>query len=197
MSRRRLLFVASLAACGWLAVHVAAPLFAQPKSDAGAAGQDSAVSDLDARYAQAYLRLVEATLAKYQEVNRRRPNTIRSGVISALQQNVRDARDRVKLAEGDEKSDADIFVASAEADLKAAEESLRKASAANQQRPGVVGPEEVTRLKADIELAKIRVEKARHLASESPLSNVQFELEQLREDVQELRLIVALLRDRN
>ena len=43
----------------------------------------------------------------------------------------------------------------------------------------------------------MRIDKAKHLASESPLSNVRFELEQLREEVQELRLLVALLRFRN
>ena len=48
-----------------------------------------------------------------------------------------------------------------------------------------------------MDLAKVRVDKARHLASESPLSNVRYELELLREDIQELQLLVALLMTRN
>jgi seryl-tRNA(Sec) selenium transferase len=198
MWNQRLIFVAALAACGWLTIQFATPLLAQQKDDAPASDSASdAEKQLDLRYAKAYLRLMEATLNKYEETNRRQPNTIRRGVIQAIQENVREARDRIKLAESDNASDADIYVSSAEADLRAIQESLRKAEAANLQRPGTVGQPEVERLKADLDLAKVRVDKARHLASESPLSNVRFELEQLREDVQELRLIVALLRDRN
>jgi seryl-tRNA(Sec) selenium transferase len=149
------------------------------------------------RYAKAYLKLVEATLAKYQETNRRQPNTIRRGVIQAIQENVRQAQERVQLAGPDDTSHAETYVASAEARLQSAQESLRKAEATNTQRPGTTGQFELARLKAEIELAQVRIDKARHLAAESPLSNVEYELEQLREDVQELRLIVALLRDRN
>jgi hypothetical protein len=198
MYNRRWIFVPVSVACGWLTVQVAAPLWAQQKDDAPASEVASgAEKDLDVRYAKAYLRLMEATLDKYQETNRRQPNTIRRGVIQAIQENVRDARERVTLAEGDNTSDAALYVSSAEADLRAVQESIRKADTANAQRPGTIGKQEVDRLKADLELATIRVEKAKHLASESPLSNVRFEIEQLREDVQELRLIVALLRDRN
>ena len=197
MSNRRLTFIAVLAVCGWLVSRIAAPLSAQQKDDTATKSNVEIERDLDIRYATAYLQLVEATLEKYQETNRRQPNTIRRGVMSAIEENVREARDRVNLAKSDDASHADIYVSSAEADLRAAQESLRKAEAANAQRQGTIRPQEINRLKADIALAQVRVEKSRHLASESPLSNVRFELEQLREDVQELRLIVALLRDRN
>ncbi len=198
MTNRRLLLLGILALCGWLTGQVAAPLFAQPKED-NAKPQTAADEErqLDIRYAQAYLRLVEATLDKYQETNRRQPNIIRRGVIQALQESVREAQDRIKLAESDDAHDAEIYVSGAEATLRAAEESLRKAQAANAQRPGTIGAQEIARLNAEIELGKVRIEKARHLSAESPLSNVRFEIEQLREQVRELRLIVALLRDRN
>ena len=62
---------------------------------------------------------------------------------------------------------------------------------------GAISQGEVDRLIAQRDLAKVKIEKAKHLASESPLSNVRFELEQLREEVQELRLMVVLLRFRN
>jgi hypothetical protein len=198
MSTRRLIFVGVLTLCVGLAAQVAAPLFAQQKDDVQPSDKDRQTEqELDVQYAKAYLKLVEATLAKYQETNRRSPNTIRRGVITAIEENVRTAGDRVKLAESDDVSDAQIYVSSAEARLRASQESLRKAESVNLQRPGTIGAPEVARLKAEIELGEMRIAKAKHLASESPLSNVRFEIEQLREDVAELRLIVSLLRDRN
>jgi ribosome-binding factor A len=200
MWNRRWIFVAGLAACGWLAVQVATPLAAQQKEDAGKSDKNSEKEkeqELDVRYAKAYLRLMETTLAKYQETNRKLPSTIRPSVIQAIQEGVREARERLQLAEHDDMSDAEIYVSSAESDMRSAEESLRKAEGANLQFSGTISQGEIDRLKADVDLAKIRLEKARHLAAESPLSNVRYELEQLREEVAELRMFVALLRDRN
>jgi hypothetical protein len=198
MWNRRWIFVAALVACGWLTAQIATPLAAQQKDKASTSDKNAdAEKELDVRYAKAYLRLMEATLEKYQETNRKLPNTIRPSVMQAIQEGVREARERVQLAEHDDMSDAEIYVSSAEADLRSAEEALRKAEGANLQFSGTISQAEIERLKADIDLAKIKLEKARHLASESPLSNVRYELEQLREDVAELRMFVALLRDRN
>jgi hypothetical protein len=192
-------FCASIVALfSWLAVQVAATGVAQNAEDtATTKGAAVEKQDLDAHYAKAYLRLVEATLAKYQEPNRRQPNTIRRGVIEALEENVQKAKERVQLAERDDAHHSDVYVASAEARLRLSQEALRKAEAANVQRPRTISETEMARLRAEIELAKQRVDRARHLASEPPLSSIEFELEQLREDVQQLRLAVALLRDRN
>ena len=106
-------------------------------------------------------------------------------------------RERLQLAQGDDITDAQIYVSSAEAELRLAEDTLAKAQAANRRLAGTISQGEVDRLIAQRDLAKVRIDKAKHLASESPLSNVRFELEQLREEVQELRLLVALLRFRN
>ena len=204
MWNRRWMFAAGLVACGWLLMQVATPLAAQQPDDKQTAEKDKQTEkekevekELDIRYAKAYVRLMEATLEKYQETNRRLPNTIRPAVIQAIQEGVREARTRVHRAETDDSHDSAIYVSGAEADLRFAQEALRKSEAANLQFAGTVSAVEIARLKADVELANVRIDKARHLAAESPLSNVRFELEQLREDVHELRLIVALLRDRN
>lgn len=201
MLNRRWIFVAGLALCGSLALLYSVPLSAQQKSSESATSDKDSEKqtehDLDVRYAEQYLKLVEATLAKYQYTNRKLPNTIRPAVIQAIEEGVREARERVQLAKSDDTSDADIYISSAESELRATQSALRKAEAANLANSGTVLQVEIDRLNAELELAKIRVEKARHLAKESPLSNVQYEIEQLREDVHELRLIVALLRDRN
>ena len=115
-------------------------------------------------------------------------------MIQSLQDSVRKARERVQLAESDDEGDSRIYVSSAEADLRLAEDGLRRAQLANSKSAQAISDGEIGRLKAHAELAKIRVEKARHLASESPLSNVRYELELLREDVNELQLYMSLLR---
>lgn len=204
MLNRRWTLVAVFVACGWLTAQIATPLLAQHKDAAASTDKNSGQEkdpqkekDLDVKYAKAYLALMEATMAKYQETNRRLPNTIRPSVVRALQESVREAQERLQLAEHDDVSDAEIYVSSAQSDMREAEEAIRKAEAANLQFAGTVSDFEVRRLKAELEVAKIRAEKANHLASESPLANVRYELQQLREEVQELRMFVALLRDRN
>lgn len=198
--RRRWLLVGACVVSGWLAGQVSAPLWGQqepklPLADTAADAEKE--HDLDVRVAQAYLKFMEATLRKYEETNRRAPNTIRPTVIQGIQDGVRKARERVQLAQGSDITDAQIHVASAEADLRLIEDALSKAQNANRRSAGAVSQGEVDRLIAQRDLAKVKIEKAKHLATESPLSNVRFELEQLREDVQELRLMVALLRFRN
>ncbi len=185
---------------GWIVAQIASPLWGQQEAAADAktsAASSETEKELDVRYAKAYRSLTEATLHKYEDTNRRAPNTIRPTIMQGLQESVRKARERVQMAEGDEKNHGDIYVVSAEAELRLAEQALRSAEDANRRRSGTILQGEVDRLKAQRDLAVVRVDKAKHLASESPLSNVRFELEQLREEVHELRLLVALLRFRN
>lgn len=179
--------------------ETASPLRGQKKPDDSQSTSAAEIEarELDIRYARAYLKLMEATLDKYEEINRRVGNTIRPAVIEGLRESVREANERVQLAQSDDASDAQVYVSSAEADLRLAEEALRKANLANSKSAGAVNAGEVARLAANVELAKVRIERARHLASESPLANVRYEMELLREDVQELQIRVSLLLSRN
>jgi TolA-binding protein len=201
MRNRPAVFVGvSFFVCCWMAVQFTAPLSAQQKDGTGESGErtkEVAKSDLDVRYAKAYLALLQATLDRYEEMNRNAPNTIRPTVIQAIQEGVRDARERVQQMESVETNESAIYVTHAEAELRVSEEVLKRSEAAVARRAGSIGSKEIERLKAKRELDKINVEKARHLASESPLSNLRYELGQLREDVQELRLQVAILQSKN
>lgn len=187
-------------ACMW--GQLTTPLWGQQKTEAGkpepSQGQLTAAEEenrlIDIRYAEAYLTLMEATLARYEEANRNAPNTVRGTVIQGLQDAVRKARERVEMAKTDDAGDSKIYVTSAEADLRLREELLRRAEAANARSPGAFSAGEVARLKAHVELCKVRVEKARHLAADSPVANVRYELEIMREDLQEVQLYIALLR---
>ncbi len=198
---RRWIIVAGLVVCGCLAIQVAGHLAAQQndipkKSDKESDSQKERKEELelDARYAKAYLRVMELTQERYQEMNRRQPNTIPLSVMQVIQEGVREARDRAQLVEKGDLGYAEIYVAGAESDLRATQELLRKAEAANAVSAGAVSASQTELFKADVDRAKVKVEKARHLAAESPLSNVRFELGQLREEVQTLRMFVGLLR---
>ena len=48
--------------------------------------------ELEIRYAEAYLNLMQATLSKYDDINRQGAGTIRPEVIQSLQEAVREAR---------------------------------------------------------------------------------------------------------
>ena len=81
--------------------------------------------------------------------------------------------------------------------MSSAEASWRRVEDANAAAPGSISAARAAIVKADLELAKVRVEKARHLSDEPALSSVNFELAQLREQVQQLRILVALLGERD
>jgi hypothetical protein len=191
MSTRRWILICGLVTCGWMVTQIVRPSLARQETEPGkpespaASGQDR---ELNVRYAQAYLRLMQARLAELDERNRRSPNTIRPVAIQLAQQNVEKARERLKAAEGDEVNDFRVHVRQAETELRLTEENLRQAEAVNKRLPNTVTAGEIARLAAHRDLARLRVEKARHLASESELSHIRFELDQLREDIQELQL---------
>jgi hypothetical protein len=200
---RTWLVMAGFVACACLAIRVAGPAAAQ-QNDIGKSDKDSDQEkeknqqlELDTQYAKAYLRLMDATLEKYEDTNRRQANTIPASVMYVIRNGARDARDRVQMLDKADASDAGFYVACAEAELRGAQESLHRAEIANSASSGNVSAAQVAILKANLELAKIRLEKARHLSAESPLSSARFELGQLREDVQQLRMLVALVGERD
>jgi hypothetical protein len=201
-NRQRWIFAAGLVACGVLTAQLSAPSQAEAQNESKdkpkQASTEKEKEEVNVRYAQAYVRLMEAEIAKLNFSNRAVPGTIRPAVMEAANVALREAQDRVKLAQkSDDVPDHDIYVQAAKADLQYASESLRKGEAANLKFGGTVSDVEMARLKAQLELAKTRVEVANNLAGESPLIQAQYELEMLREQVQQMRIMISLLRDRN
>ena len=203
MWNRQWIFLAGLVVASCVAIQLASRLPAQQNDNTSKPATDSDHQkdkqqlELDLSYAKAYLRLMAAIQDKFQDANRRQPNTVSPAVTQVIQEGVGEARDRVQLLEKGDLSDAGVCVAIAETELRSTQESLSKAEQANGVAAGSVSPVQVAILKADVELAKSRVERARHLSSESPLSSARFELGQLREDVYRLQLRVTLLRENN
>lgn len=181
----------------WMVTQAISPLLARQDGtgvDPQAPNSSNEERQLNVRYAQAHLNLVEARLAELVDRNRRAPNTIRPAAIQLAQESVGKARQRLESARNESANESQAYVVRAEAELRAAEQELARAEKINQRLANSVSPAELARLKAQRELARIKVEKARHLASESPLSNIRFEIDQLREDVEELRLREAMSR---
>ena len=204
MWNRKLIVAAGLGACLYVAIRVAGPVVAQQTDAAGKAVKNSDKEkekkqqlELDAKYAKAYLRLMDATLESYEQANRRQPNTIPTNVMHVIRNGARDARDRAQMLEKADPNDAAILLACSESELNIAESSWRRVEDANAAAPGSISPAKAAIVKATLELAKVRVEKARHLSDEPALSSVDFELAQLREQVQQLQILVALLGERD
>ncbi len=190
MSRRPLL-LSGILILSWLSTQIVSPLLAQQNTDAGKAEASAAADEereLNIRYAQAYLKLMEARLAEFEQRNRRVSNTILPAATQLAKEYVTKAKVRLDAAENNDASESRIYVVRAEAALRSAEAELRRAVEVNKKLANGVSRGEMARLVAQRDLARVKLEKAKHLASESPLSNLQFEIDQLREDVQELLL---------
>ena len=101
--------------------------------------------ELDVRVAQAYLNLMEATLRKYEETNRRAehdPPTI----IQGIQEGVRKAGEPLQLAQGDDITDAQIYISAQRPNCTRRRDALAKAKAANRRLAGTISQGEVDRL---------------------------------------------------
>jgi hypothetical protein len=197
MSTRRWILILWLATCGWLATQAVAPSLAQQKTEPGQSADAAAAAqenELNLRYAQAHLRPMQARLAELDERNRRAPNTIRPAAIQLARQYVDKARQRLESARGDGDNSAAAPVLRAETELRLAEENLRESEAVNKRLPNTVSPGEIARLVAQRDLARIKVEKSRRVSSLEPLARIRFELDQLREDIEELQLRETMAR---
>jgi hypothetical protein len=197
MGTRRWIFFCGLLSCAWLVLQIASPLRGQQKSDpakSAAPATETEERELQVRYEQANLKLMEARLVELEATNRRNPNTIRPAAINLVREYVGKARERLKAAESGEHTYSRVYVPAAEAEVRLAEDKLKRAEAVNKSLPRNVSAEEIARFNAELEMAKIKLEKAHHMQQESPLSNLRFEIDGLRSDVQELRLIEAMRR---
>ena len=133
-----MVLLAGLVVSSCVAIQLASRLAVQqsgntskPETDSEHVKAKQQQLELDLSYAKAYLRLMEAIQDKFQEANRRQPNTVSPSVIQVTQEGVGEARDRVQLLEKGDLSDAGVCVAIAETELRSAQESLGKAEQAN------------------------------------------------------------------
>jgi hypothetical protein len=176
MNHRRLVAVTSiLAICGALAYRsgTAAPPANTPPQES-----------LDVRYARAQLKFAELTLQKAQDMNRKVPGTLIGGLIARFADEVEFAKLRLQSAMRPEGIDAlQACVQRAELARRLAENRLKKSIEANQRAPGIVPASELERIKLEVEIAQLRVERGKSLADATPDAKLQWQLEMLNDDL--------------
>ncbi len=153
--------------------------------------------EINVKYAETFLRLSEVQLQKILDFNRRVPGGFSEAEVERLRRMVEVAKERLEWVRkaGHKQSAANIF--QAEATVQNAETNYNKAQSANNRVPGAVPQLEMDRLRLVAELARMSLQKAR-LAAEanSSVADVQWELDQLREDVLQLRSRVEAITSR-
>ena len=165
---------------------------AQPVKEARPA-KDAAGDDFAVRYARAHLRVAELTLQKAQDMNRRVPQTLAKGIVEQFSDDVEFAKAQVESATRSGTSDTfTLWLRRAELDLVARESRLKSATEANQRVKGAFSPIDLERLRAGIELAKLRVVRAQSLANAPPEAKLQWQIEMISEGLNRIDEMVSL-----
>jgi hypothetical protein len=180
--------------CLILAAGIASALVCNPSLTQWALGQAPAEKEpLNVRYARAYLDLCKIDLQQAHNVNKSVAGTLTSSYLQPLEQAVRMAEEHLSdtLAEASGKQIA-INLRNEEVAAKLAEINYQKAASANARVAGTVNDLELERLRLTAEVAKLTLEKAR-IASQTELGYLQWQVDQLHDEVYRLRNIVAQL----
>ncbi len=143
---------------------------------------------LNIKYAETFVDLAKVNLQKATDFNRRVPGAFSEAEVDRLRRLVAFGEERLGWTKsaGHKQSDANIFAA--EVSLRSAEANHQKAMSANTRVPGAVSNLEIERLRLTADLARMSMQKARLVAeTATPVGRRAVELDQLREDVMQLR----------
>jgi hypothetical protein len=150
------------------------------------------------RYAEAFVKVAEADLAKAQGANAQAPEAVPSSVVRSLQDDVAMAKARLSALKpsGDAAKESPALMA-ANGRVAFAEAELKQAMDVNARVPGSYNRAEMERRKAELELARAGLEVCQQLKGSTGEEAVQWELLQLQQDVHDLRFMVRLLQHTN
>ncbi len=161
--------------------------FAQQNQDAAPAANRSSSGELNIRYAEIYLELAKVQMQRALDTNKQVPGTFTNTAIEALRQSVYVAEQQVDMLKKSNGRPVNMFLVSAETNMRASAATYTRAKAVNQMSPGAIAPAEIERLRLTAELAKINLEKAKCIGNESSSEYVQWQIDQLREEFFQLR----------
>jgi len=164
----------------------------QQKSKSGTEQSEQA-NDLDVRYARLTLALSQLELQRAQQINKQVPGTFTRTSLSAFEQSVIINEEQVKMLTQKGGKRIPMFLIAAEANAKAAQQQLQRVMAINQLNPGTITPIEIDRSRLTAELANVGLEKARSIKPQNEAQFLQWQVDQLREDLYQLRIRVAQL----
>ena len=149
--------------------------------------------DLDIRYARLTLALSQLELQRALETNKQVPGTFTRASLVALEQSVIINEEQLKALTQKGGKRIPMFLIAAEANAKATQQQLQRVLTINQQNPGTIAPIDIERLRLTAELANVNLEKARSINPKNEAQFLQWQVDQLREDVYQLRIRVAQL----
>jgi hypothetical protein len=185
---------ASVACLGLLALRAVAH---DESPDSPAASHPHHATDSVAlKYAEASLKLAQIDLQRAEDANERVAGTITPGAMDQLQHRVFEAQARLSALRGESgAAAASLKVLEAAATIAATR--LSQAEAANRRAPGAVPQLQLERLRVGNELAQLRIERTKSLQQAPLEQQLAWEVEQLHQELDELRAQVLLLRQRN
>lgn len=129
-------------------------------------------------------------LRRVEELNKKLPRVLSEGIIDEFRRHVEVDEEQLNQYLKGEKADFHkICVRSAEAAVEVAEADLQRERALHERLRSTSSEMDVERAAAVAELAKLNLERIRSQEpSESVLTHLQWQIEELRNEVLELRL---------
>jgi len=173
----------------WPESHLTAGVESQTGTD-GTTDKKGNGESLDVRYAEAYAQLAQLQLQQALDANEKMRATFSKVLIERLRQHARIAGQLLERTRNpDASSQPDLNISSAEAELKLAEVKLQTSLALTRRVPGFEPKADLEQLRAKVEVARLRLEKARQLSGKLSLEeNLQWQVNQLRDDLLELHI---------
>jgi hypothetical protein len=179
MNRRRLVVLAGiLAICG---------AACYPFATAAPAAKEDAAESLAVRTARAQLRLAELTMQKVQEMNRKVAGTLSASMTAQFVNDVEFAKAQLQNAQQPGADPFQGWLRRAELAVRSAEFRLKKVKEADRRVPGSYEALDIERLRLGVEIAQLRLERGKSLASAAPEAKLQWQLEMLDDGVARLR----------
>lgn len=148
--------------------------------------------NLDLEYAKAYLELVQNEVKRVEATNKRVSDTVPTLVLDELYDTLTFAEARVKAVE-DPAHAVEDFEQALKKISERARQRIEQAEKANRISPGTFSQTEMQRMKVMARLAELRVERVKQLEGASLDDRLDWEVEQLREQVDRLRIVTATL----
>jgi len=141
---------------------------------------------LDVQYARAQLALAEANLKRVEEINRRVARAVSDKVVDEYRGDLAVAKARLELTSRGDTDSFQVWLRSAEANLKSAERAWQNATLANRHMPATVEPLDVERLRLRAEVCRVELEQGRALAGATRQAQLEWRVRTLTSEVDRL-----------
>jgi multidrug resistance efflux pump len=159
------------------------------RADPSKAEKPATDENLQVRYARAHLELAKLDLRRVTELNKRVPHAVSAGTIDECQRHVEIDEEQLKqYLKGDKADIHGIFVRRAEIEVELAEANVQRQREVHVEFGTASSELELERSQLVAQLAKLHLERARSFdVAKSMLFDMQWQIEELRNEVAELR----------